>query len=87
MHSIPSKRIREEFTHIMDDVAFCGERYVVTRNGRELVAVISMSDLKELQALENKRDIEAAQKAERYSKKHGTVPWNEVEKLLGIDGE
>lgn len=87
MHSIPAKQARLEFTHIVDEVAFRGERYVVTRNGRELAAMVSMEDLEILQSLENKRDVEIAKKAEEHIRQHGTVSWEEIEKRLGIDGE
>lgn len=87
MHSIPAKQARIDFTHIIDDVAFRDDRYVVTRNGRKLVAIVSIEDLEILQELENKRDVEAAQKAEKYISEHGTDSWDEVEKLLGIDGD
>lgn len=75
MHHIPSKQARLDFTHITDKVAFQGERYVVTRNGREPIAMISIKDLKTLQAFENRRDIEAAEKAES--------PIKNMEMLLG----
>lgn len=87
MHSVPAKQARIEFTHILDDVAFKGERYIVTRNGRDLVAVIPVADLEILQKLENKRDLEAAKKAEKYILEHGTDSWDTLEKQLGIDGE
>ncbi len=87
MHHIPAKQARLEFTHISDEVAFRGERYVVTRNGRELMAMISMEDLEVLQTLENQRDLELANKAEADICKHGTVSWEEMEKRLGIDRE
>jgi len=85
MQKRAAKQARIDFTHIVDEVAFRGERYVITRNGRELIAMVPMSDLETLQTLENKRDLEIAKKAEENARKHGTVSWSEVEKRLGID--
>ena len=85
MHKVPAKQARVDFTHITDEVAFHGKRYIVTRNGRDLMAMVPMGDLETLQSLENKRDIEAAKRSEEYIRKHGTVSWDEVEKRLGIE--
>jgi PHD/YefM family antitoxin component YafN of YafNO toxin-antitoxin module len=87
MRSIPEKQARLEFTHIVDEVAFRGERYIITRNGRKLMAMISMGDLEILKALENRRDAENAKHVEADIRKRGTVPWEEIEKRLGIDAE
>jgi prevent-host-death family protein len=85
MHSIPAKQARLDFTHLVDEVAFHGERYIVTRNGRELVAMVPMSDLAVLQDLEKKRDIEIAKKVEEHIAEYGTESWDEIEKRLGIE--
>lgn len=87
MHHVPAKQARADFTHIVDDVAFRGERYVITRNGRDLVAMVPISDLETLQALDDQKDCEAALRAEKYISTHGTEDWEEIEKRLGIDGE
>ncbi|HXF28737.1 MAG TPA: type II toxin-antitoxin system prevent-host-death family antitoxin [Chlamydiales bacterium] len=84
---IPAKKARHDFTDISDNVAFHGERVIVTRNGRDLFAWVPISDLRTLQAMEDKADIEDAKKAEAYIKKHGTISWSEMEKRLGIGDE
>lgn len=84
-HQIPSKQARQEFTRLTDEVAFQGERYIVTRNGRELMAMVSMEDLRLLQHLEDKQDLEAVEQAKQDARKYGTVSWDEMERRLGID--
>lgn len=87
MHTVPAKQARQEFTQIVDEVAYYGERYIVTRNGRELMAMVSIKDLETLQSLENKRDVAIAKKEQSYIQKQGTISWKELEKKLGIDGK
>lgn len=85
MHYVPAKQIRSDFTHIGEDVAFRGERYVVTRNGRDFLAIVSMEDLQMIRAIEDKLDNLAADKAEENIARNGTISLEELERKLGID--
>ena len=57
-----SAKTRENFSEILNQVAYGKERVVVTRRGRELAAVIPIEDYKLLQEMEDKHDIAEAKK-------------------------
>lgn len=80
----PFSEARSELTEIVNHVAFGQDRYVLTRNGKELAALISMDDLKLLEDLEDKLDVAAAKRADKDIKKHGTIKWKEAKRELGL---
>jgi len=75
---------RSELTEIVNYVAFGQDRYILTRNGKELAAIISIEDLKMLEELEDKIDVAVAKLADEDIKKHGTVKWSDAKKDLGL---
>lgn len=80
----PFSKARSELTDIVNHVAFGHDRYILTRNGKELAAIISISDLQILEELEDSLDIEAARRADVDIKKHGTVKWKKAKRDLGL---
>ena len=54
---------REDFAELVNRVAYAGERVRVVRRGRELAAVVSVSDIELLEALEDELDLGAAREA------------------------
>lgn len=75
---------RSELTDIVNHVAFGHDRYILTRNGKELVAIVSIEDLKILEEIEDKLDLETARRIDKDVKKHGTVKWKEAKKELSL---
>ena len=75
---------RSELTEIVNHVAFGHDRYILTRNGKELAAIVSIEDLKALEEMEDKMDLETAQRIDKDIKKHGTVKWKDAKKELGL---
>ncbi|MEU6477068.1 type II toxin-antitoxin system Phd/YefM family antitoxin [Streptomyces sp. NPDC047017] len=51
-HEIPVTRARAELADLINRVVYGGERVVVTRHGRPLVALVCAADLERLQAWE-----------------------------------
>lgn len=84
MTSVPFSEVRAHLTDIVNEVAYGGERVILTRKGRELVAIIPLEDLRALEAIENKIDLEDAKKALHDIEKHGTVSWEDVKRDLGL---
>jgi len=60
-----------------------GERVVLERRGRDVAAVVSVEDLRRLEALEDAADVKAAHKAR---KEKGGVPLEKVAAELGLAG-
>jgi prevent-host-death family protein len=84
MASVPFSEARTHLTDLVNEVAYGGERIVVTRKGKELVAIIPLADLRALEALEDKIDLEDAKKALRDVKKHGSISWEDTKRELGL---
>lgn len=84
MSTVPFSEARTHLTDLVNEVAYGGKRIVLTRKGRKLVAIVSLDDLLVIETMENKIDLEAAKKAEKDIKKHGTISWKEVKRKLDI---
>lgn len=84
MASIPFSEARTHLTDIVNEVAYGGERIILTRKGKEMVAIIPLEDLRALEALENTMDLEDAKKALRDVKKHGSISWEDAKRELGL---
>lgn len=75
---------RAQFSEIINRAAFGKERVTLTRRGKEIVAVVPIEDVKLLEALEDKIDLEEARAALAEAKKKGTVSWEKIKNELGI---
>jgi prevent-host-death family protein len=75
---------RAQFSEIINRAAFGKERATLTRRGKEIAAVVPIEDMKLLEALEEKIDLEEARESLAESKKKGTVSWQKIKKELGI---
>jgi prevent-host-death family protein len=75
---------RSGLTQIVNHVAFGHDRYILTRNGKELAAIVSIEDLKVLEEIEDKHDLEIARHIDEDIKQHGTVKWKDAKKELGL---
>lgn len=82
MERIPSSKARERFSDILDEVSVRGDRVVVERHGKEIAAVISLDDLKLLEALEDRYDVEEARAALRERGRR--VSWEELKARLEL---
>jgi prevent-host-death family protein len=53
VHEIPVTQARAELAELINRVVYGGERVVVTRHGRPLIALVSAADLEVLESGEN----------------------------------
>jgi prevent-host-death family protein len=81
MTNLSITQAREHLSDLADKVAFRGERLCVKRNGKPVFAMVSIEDMKLLEAIEEKIDIEEAEKALRRNK---FTSWNHAKKKLGL---
>ncbi len=84
MAQVNTVNARAQFSDIINRAAFGKERVTLTRRGKEIVAVVPIEDVKLLEALEDKIDLEEARAALAESKKKGTVSWDKIKKELGL---
>jgi prevent-host-death family protein len=84
MKNVTTGEARKNLSELLNRAAYGGERFVVTRHGKELVAIVPLEDLTLLDRLRTflqARDFEAAL---REVAEAGTVPWDEVRRDLGL---
>ena len=74
--------IRANLAEVINRVAYGGERIVLQRRGKQVLAVVSMEDLALIEELENRADIRAALKAR---KEKGGIPLEKIKARLGME--
>ena len=84
MGQVNTVNARAQFSEIINRAAFGKERVTLTRRGKEIVAVVPIEDVKLLEELEDRIDLDDARAALAESKKKGTVSWEKIKKELGI---
>jgi len=75
MANVAATKLRKTISDLLDRVVLQGERITVERYGKPVAALVSPEDLKLLEAIENRMDLESARKALREP---GRRRWDEV---------
>ncbi|PYV32797.1 MAG: type II toxin-antitoxin system prevent-host-death family antitoxin [Acidobacteria bacterium] len=77
-----ASQARAAFAEAVNRVVYGGERTIIRRHGRDVAAVVPMKDLKTLEALEDRLDLEEARK---IMKKPGRlIAWEKIKADLGL---
>jgi prevent-host-death family protein len=72
--------VRNTFSEYLNRASYQGQRIVIERRGKPVAALVSLEDLKRIEALEDQADVKAAKRArkekggvtlDQYCKKHG----------------
>ena len=74
MASLSTLEAGDNLSDLVDRVATGKERIIITRAGKELVAIVPVEDLELLEAMEMRLDIEDARAARREAEETGTIP-------------
>jgi prevent-host-death family protein len=82
MTRLRASKARAQFSDTINRVAYRGERIVLHRRGKDLVAVVPLSDLAALEKLEDQLDLEAAKKA--LAEAGERIPYEQVRRELGL---
>ena len=82
LNKITTADARKMLSNIINRVAFGDESFVLTRRGEPIAALVSIRELKLLQELEDKIDIEDAWKAKNDPSE--PIPWDELKKELEL---
>ena len=78
LRKISTADARKKLANIVNRVAFGKEAFVLTRRGEALAALVSVEDLRLLQEMEERIDVDDAWKARSESEE--TVSWKEIKK-------
>ena len=84
MTHLPTSKARDHLAEILNKVAFGAERIILSRRGKDLAAVIPIADLKLLEKLEDRIDLEDARKALEEVEKDGSISWDQIKSELGL---
>jgi prevent-host-death family protein len=76
---------RQNFSDLINRVAYGKDRVLLTRRSRPLAAVVPIEDIALLEEIEDHEDLKAARAALREVKRKGTIPWTRLKKDLKID--
>ena len=82
--AITTVAARQNFSELINRVAYGKDRVLLTRRSRPLVAVVPIEDIALLEAIEDRDDLKAARAALREVKRKGTIPWSRMKKELGL---
>lgn len=84
MRNITTAEARKNMAELLNRAAYGGERFVVTRHGKELVAIVPLEDLTLLQRLRTLLEARDFEVALKEISEAGTVPWEEVRRELNL---
>lgn len=84
MAKITAGEARDKFSDMVNRAAYGKERIILTRRGKDLVAMVPLEDLTLIEMLEDHIDIDEAQKAWDEQGDDAPVNWKAVKKRLGI---
>ncbi len=80
METRTTTEAREEFANLVNTVAYGGERVVLTRRGKAIVAIVPVDDIETLEAAEDQADVAAA----RQALNEEPIPWAAVKQELDV---
>jgi prevent-host-death family protein len=82
MTSMGVTRLRDSIPEVVERVRYEGERIVVERHGKPVIAIVSVEDLNLLRKVEDMLDILEADEAE--AEPGPDIPLDEMKRRLGL---
>jgi prevent-host-death family protein len=71
---------RSHLADIANEVIYAGKRAILTRKGKQVVAIVSIEDLEALNAIEDQIDLDDVKKALADVKKRGTISLDAIKR-------
>jgi len=84
LKKITTADARKKFANIINQLAFGNESFVLTRRGKPIAAIVSMKELKLLQDLKNRIDIDMEDAWKPKNEPGEPIPWEELKKELEL---
>lgn len=79
--TVNSADARKSFSNLLNESGFGGRRIIVTRKGKAVAAVVPIEDLDAIQAMEERKDGEEANRI-LSDPKTEYIPWEQAKKEL-----
>ena len=76
MESLSVADARDQFSELLNRAAYAKERIIVMRRNKELAALVPIEDLRIIEALEDRDDLEEARKV--LATLATSLPWSEI---------
>lgn len=80
--SLTVVKVRENFADVLNRAQYADERIRIIKHGKPVAAIISIEDLKVLEAIEDEIDIEAAKRALEEVRRGNVTAFEDVEAEL-----
>lgn len=75
---------KEKFTELLNHIIHSKERVILTRRGKEVVAIVSIEDLQFLENTQDKEDLRLAIDALKDAKSFGTTTLAKLKEEMGL---
>ena len=82
--AITTVAARQNFSDLINRVAYGKDRVLLTRRNRPVAAIVPIEDIELIEEVEDREDLKAARAAIRDIKRNGTIPWTRIKKELGL---
>lgn len=84
MNVITATAAKKDISGTLSRAEYGKERVVITRQGKEVAAIVPIEDIQLLEELEERLDLIDALVALEEAEKKGTKSWNALKKELGF---
>ena len=84
MTRVNTAEAKKKLGSILQRTALTKRRVVVTSRGKDLAAVVPLEDVKLLEDIEDRLDLDDARAALATTKREGTVTWEKIKRDLGL---
>lgn len=84
MNFISATAAKKDISGTLSRAEYGKERVVITRQGKEVAAIVPMEDVQLLEKLEDQLDLIDALEALEDAEKKGTKSWSALKKELGL---
>jgi prevent-host-death family protein len=81
---VEATQARNTFAEMVNRVRYGSDRVVILRRGKPVAAVVPVEDLRLLELLEDRLDIEAARRALADPRNRARIPWARVKAALKL---
>ena len=75
---------RETFSNLVNQAVYTNERVELERHGKPVAAIVSIEDVRLLEALEDQLDVKAAEAALSDPENREAIPWEKVKAELRL---